>query len=157
MPIEYPDPILVLAVALVARAVIWTAVFVRRRRDKMVFAVSQAAVRRQARRNQEERARLRAGAPTVFAKLASAFFEVDPAGVNYETNLDEYDSQVATVLPRLTFARSEGDVAQILREEFDDSFDGSYDTRRLDQLAERTWAIWVSTSDDDRLILADAD
>jgi hypothetical protein len=79
----------------------------------------------------------------LFAELTIAFFEVDPVGINFEENTDEYEAEVGTVLPRLTDAHSVDDVNQILREEFRFWFDRfSYDQRRLAELAERVWAIW---------------
>jgi hypothetical protein len=155
VPIEYPDPVLVLTVSLVGAVVYRTAMYVQRRRNKMVFAVGQARLRREFREREHERARLKAAVPTLFADLSSAFFEVDPGLVNYETNDDEYEAEVAAVLPRLSEARSADDVVGILQDEFDRWFHRNYDIHRLDRLAERTWAIWESAENVDHVTLRD--
>jgi hypothetical protein len=80
-----------------------------------------------------------------FAELAAAFFEVDPAGINFDENTDEYEPEVGTTLPRLGAARSVRDVERILREEFDHWFGDSYDRKRVTVLADRVWQIWSSS------------
>jgi hypothetical protein len=40
-----------------------------------------------------------------------------PSALNYEVNTDEYNSEVATIIPRLRFARSAEEVETILKEE----------------------------------------
>lgn len=83
----------------------------------------------------------------VFAELTRAFFEADPAGINFDTNTDEYEPEVGTVLPRLTGARSAADVKNILIEEFTFWFEGSYDPKRLAELSETVWQLWSATDD----------
>jgi hypothetical protein len=94
-------------------------------------------------RERERRAELKATYTHLFDELAAAFFELDPAGINFETNTDEYELEVGTVLPRLPEARSAYDVEAILRFEFDRWFGlAQYDGGRTWGLAERVWAIW---------------
>jgi len=81
--------------------------------------------------------------PALFSELSAAFFEVDPVGINFDTNIDEYDPEVGTVLPRLAGAHSVDDVDMILREEFSRWFDGVSVSRQLLRvLADRVWEIW---------------
>lgn len=95
--------------------------------------------------SRRRRAALKRQYRRLFADLAAAFFEVDPAGINFDENTDEYDPEVGTTLPRLRTARSVRDVERILREEFDHWFEGSYDRKRMTVLADRVWQIWSSS------------
>ena len=82
---------------------------------------------------------------TLFNEACAAFFEIDPAGINYEENTDEYSPEVTTTLPRLAEAASPEDVRRILGEEFRWWFGwGNYDRSRLDPLAHRLWDLWVA-------------
>jgi hypothetical protein len=56
--------------------------------------------------------------PTFFAAVSKAMFDVDPIGINFAYNTDEYDAEAGTVIPRLAVCRSAEDVAQVLLEEF---------------------------------------
>jgi PAS domain-containing protein len=81
----------------------------------------------------------------LFDSANQLFFEVDPIGINFEDNTDEYEAEVATVLPRLESATGEGDVRRIIREELDRWFspeDGI--DERIDVLAARLWPVWLS-------------
>ena len=80
----------------------------------------------------------------IFEALAALFFEIDPVGINYDENTDEYEPEVGTVLPRLAGAKSLVDVNTILTEEFDHWFGRpNYNEERLADLAVRTWALWT--------------
>lgn len=100
--------------------------------------IAEDRVRRAALKDQYER---------LFADMAALFFEVDPAGVNYDENSDEYEPEVGTVLPRLKSAESAADVRQILDEEFDFWFESSYSRDRMSELAERLWILWSASGD----------
>jgi hypothetical protein len=95
--------------------------------------------------SRRRRAALKTQDQRLFAELAAVFFEVDPAGINFDDNTDEYEPEVGTTLPRLGTARSARDVERILREEFDHWLEGSYDRKRIAVLAERVWQIWSSS------------
>jgi len=45
-------------------------------------------------------------------------------GINFETNTDEYEPEVRTILPRLKEANSEDDLTRIIHEEFIRWFNG---------------------------------
>ena len=56
--------------------------------------------------------------PKFFAAVSKAMFDLDPVGINFTENTDEYDAEAGTVIPRLAVCRSTEDVAQVLLEEF---------------------------------------
>lgn len=72
----------------------------------------------------------------------------DPIGINYETNTDEYESEVGTILPRLTSAWSVEDVHNIVYEEFVRWFGeeeaGPKDT--YGPASAHIWLLWSSIS-----------
>lgn len=55
---------------------------------------------------------------TLFNEVAGILFANDPQAINYETNTDEYDPEVGTILPRLHLATNTEDVALIVHQEF---------------------------------------
>ena len=78
----------------------------------------------------------------LFASATELFFRVDPAMINFETNTDEYEPEVGTVLPRLESAESVGDVRRISLE-FRRWFGRLYfDGKRTDELAVDLWSLW---------------
>jgi hypothetical protein len=66
-----------------------------------------------------ERRRLKVEYRDLFADLAALLFELDPMGINYEINPDEYEPEVGTILPRVFEADSMEEIASVIREEFD--------------------------------------
>jgi hypothetical protein len=60
---------------------------------------------------------------TLFDALSQLLFAADPVGINFETNTDEYDPEVGTIIPRLQHANTKDDVLQIIHEEFCTWFD----------------------------------
>lgn len=61
---------------------------------------------------------LRAQYSSLYAAFTEILFRLDPAGINYETNADEYESEVGTILPRVVNAASAQEIVPILRDEF---------------------------------------
>ncbi len=92
----------------------------------------------------EERRRLRQQYGGLFDLTAALVFHHDPVGINYETNTDEYESEVGTILPRLGGCQSQEDVHRVVYEEFVRWFDG--DTagpkERYAQIASEIWELW---------------
>lgn len=91
-----------------------------------------------------ERAILKEQYGELFSKVAALIFQLDPMGINYETNTDEYDPEVATILPRLETANSVHDVELIVHEEFGRWF-GVEEADALEDLrlvAEKIWEVW---------------
>jgi hypothetical protein len=68
--------------------------------------------------SREYRKRLKQEYEGLFVDLSKYLFEVDPVGVNYEINSDEYDPEVGTILPRIVDLDTVDEIASILREEF---------------------------------------
>ena len=79
--------------------------------------------------------------------LEALLFKVDPIGLNYETNTDEYRPEAQTIALRLPAASAAQDVLRITHEEFVRWFDadiaGSKD--RYADVAMAIWELWDST------------
>jgi hypothetical protein len=72
----------------------------------------------------EERHRLRAEYGALFNSIAALLFQADPIGISFDNeNLDEYDPEVGTILPRLKDCASADDVLRVVHEEFVRWFD----------------------------------
>jgi hypothetical protein len=71
----------------------------------------------------EKRKAIRLQYGKLFDALSKLLFELDPISINFETNTDEYEPEVGTIIPRLTHAESEADVREIVHEEFCKWFD----------------------------------
>lgn len=76
--------------------------------------------------------------------MAAILFELDPIGINFECNTDEYEPEVGTILPRLCSCNSKAEVRQMVHDEFERWFapmtvgpESSYDLA-----AELIWAAW---------------
>jgi hypothetical protein len=54
----------------------------------------------------------------LFDDVAALLFRHDPSSINFETNRDEYEPEVRTILPRLRGCASEEDVCRVVHEEF---------------------------------------
>jgi hypothetical protein len=79
-------------------------------------------------------------------ELLAMFFRADPMDINYETNTDEYASEVRTVLPRLPHASSAVDVQRILHEEFTVWFGSNAGpAEQYESLARDVWQLWSRT------------
>ena len=83
--------------------------------------------------------------PELFNTLSSLLFKADPIGINFETNTDEYDPEIGTIIPRLRAAQSEADVQRIVHEEFFRWFDkktaGPLEDYR--DIASQIWTDWL--------------
>jgi hypothetical protein len=91
-----------------------------------------------------ERQQLREEYGDLFDEVAAILFEIDPAGINFEFNSDEYEPEVGTILPRLKSCHSVDDVRQVVHQEFAHWFDDDIagpETHYQDA-AERIWATW---------------
>lgn len=93
---------------------------------------------------ERERSELRRRYGHLFDKVSSILFEADLKGINFETNIDEYEPEVGTILPRLTSAKSVDDVVLIVHAEFckwfgDDEVGSVSD---YSEVAEQIWREW---------------
>jgi hypothetical protein len=92
----------------------------------------------------EERRRLKAEYRELFDNIAALLFRHDPIGINFETNADEYEPEVGTILPRLRSCHSADDVRRVVHQEFARWFDadiaGSEEHYR--KIATEIWEQW---------------
>lgn len=72
---------------------------------------------------ERERAALRDRFGDSYQKLEALLFEEDPIGINFDVNTDEYDSEVRTILPRLSSCVTVEHVQTVVHEEFCRWFD----------------------------------
>jgi len=94
-------------------------------------------------RLQLEREILKDRYQSLYDQVLEILFRHDPIDINYETNTDEYDPEVGTILPRLKEASSENDVQKIVHEEFRRWFSldaGGPD--RYGEIASEIWTAW---------------
>lgn len=85
----------------------------------------------------------------VFDEVSETLFEIDPIGISFTCNTDEYEPEVATILPRLETATNVMDVQNIIYEELDRWFSGAYNQwykciGDYEPIANRVWKIWIS-------------
>jgi hypothetical protein len=94
--------------------------------------------------NRTAREAIKAKYPELFYKMRKCFFAHDPIGINFETNTDEYDPEVGTIIPRLSTCRSKSDVLVVVHEEFIKWFgeDTAGDMSSYEKIAEEVWKLW---------------
>jgi hypothetical protein len=93
----------------------------------------------------EKRKAVRLQYRELFDALSTLLFRADPIGINFETNTDEYEPEVGTIIPRLRHAKSEADVQLIVHEEFCRWFDSETAGPITDyrDLASQIWDEWL--------------
>ena len=69
-------------------------------------------------RHERRRADLRRRFGSLYDFVLALLFEVDPVGINFETNTDEYEPEVDTILPRLESGLAVQDLQNVVHEEF---------------------------------------
>jgi len=92
----------------------------------------------------EERKQLKAQYCGLFDDIAALLFRHDPIGINFESNTDEYEPEVGTILPRLQNCQSPDDVRQVVHEEFVRWFevDTAGPQERYEAIAQEIWELW---------------
>src|SRR5262249_43519213 len=91
----------------------------------------------------EERRRLRADYRHLCDEVESLLFRHDPMGINFETNTDEYDPEVGTILPRLRSCNCGEDVCRVTHEEFVRWFgDDAGPSERYSRIGEEIWVLY---------------
>ena len=92
----------------------------------------------------KDRAKLRGAYKELFEGAAAILLRRDPAGLDYETNIDEYDPEVRTTLPRLASCSSPDDVQRVLHEEFTRWFtpEDAGPPERYRGAALELWQLW---------------
>src|SRR6266704_494248 len=93
----------------------------------------------------EERRKLKAEYGELFDSVAALLFRHDPAGVNFEINPDEYQTEAGTILPRLRGCQSEDEVRQVIHEEIVRWFDAATagPEERYGEIASEVWQLWL--------------
>ena len=92
----------------------------------------------------EKRRAIRREHAALFDALSKLLFEADPIGINFETNTDEYEPEVGTIIPRLKHVTSEDEVRQIIHEEFCRWFDAKTagPIEAYTDIASKVWTEW---------------
>ena len=101
-------------------------------------------VKAQVEASQALRAKVQAEYPKLFLELRQCLFQNDPVGINFETNTDEYDPEVGTIIPRLPECTSQNDVLNVVHEEFTKWFgaDVAGPKTNYTDVSEDIWKIW---------------
>ena len=71
----------------------------------------------------EQRKRQRKEYGVLFDEISKLLFTLDPVGISFEENFDEYDLEVGTILPRLKGITEKEKIEVVVREEFHRWFD----------------------------------
>jgi hypothetical protein len=91
-----------------------------------------------------ERQSLRDQYGELFDEVSAILLELDPVGINFVANADEYEPEVGTISPRLETCRSASDVQSVVHQEFVRWFDA--DTagpiENYEQAGQRVWEAW---------------
>ena len=92
----------------------------------------------------EERRRLKAEYRELFEVVSALLFRHDPVDINFESNTDEYEPEVGTILPRLKGCQSPEDVRRVVHEEFVRWFDAPIAgaQERYASIASEIWEHW---------------
>jgi hypothetical protein len=92
-----------------------------------------------------ERSELKRRFATLFDEVSAALFAADPLGINTGGNIDAYDPQAGTILPRLQDAHSADDVQVIIYEECCPRFgkEKAGAIGRYDEVSEIIWEAWL--------------
>jgi hypothetical protein len=96
-----------------------------------------------------ERALLRSQHGALYDELVALLFRHDPMHINFATNMDEYDPEVRTILPRLASCSSPEDVARVVHEEFVRWFHARLagPLSRYEPMASEIWRLWIQRAE----------
>src|ERR1700721_2768809 len=80
----------------------------------------------------------------LFADTSALLFRLDPIGINFEDNTDEYDPEVGTILPRLSRCQSSNEVRKVVFAGFCKWFgpETAGDEMSCSAIAEELWLLW---------------
>jgi hypothetical protein len=81
---------------------------------------------------------------SLFQEVAAILFDVDPIGINFEDNTDEYETEAGTILPRLETCQTVVSVRHVVHQEFVRWFDlkNAGEEVHYQRAAERIWEAW---------------
>ncbi len=79
-----------------------------------------------------------------YADVSNILFTHDPIGINFETNTDEYEPEVGTILPKLKMCNSSEEVLNMVHKEFQKWFDEDIagEKSRYKKIAEEIWELY---------------
>ena len=92
-----------------------------------------------------ERTELKRRFGTLFDEVSAALFAADPRSINSGVNIDAYDPEAGTILPRLQDAHSADDVQVIVYEECCRRFgkENAGAIGRCEEVSEIIWEAWL--------------
>jgi hypothetical protein len=83
------------------------------------------------------------GYSKLFKDVSGILFELDPVGINYGSNTDEYDLEALTIIPQLNSCRSANDVFKLVVCEFRHWFSVLCGPAvQYKVISRRIWAAW---------------
>lgn len=79
-----------------------------------------------------------------YQSVSEILFRHDPIGINFETNDDEYEPEVDTILPRLKNCSSVEDVLDVVHKEFIKWFDEDIagEKSNYEEISKEIWDLW---------------
>ena len=91
-----------------------------------------------------ERAQIKKKYLEIYQPVSEILFRYDPIGINFETNDDEYEPEVDTILPRLKNCDSAEDVLAVVHEEFQKWFgeEEAGEKEIYREIAVEIWKLW---------------
>ena len=90
---------------------------------------------------QAKRLKVKKDYQELYSLVSEILFRHDPVGINFETNDDEYEPEVDTILPRLKECDSVKDVLNAVHQEIIDWFDEDIagDKENYIEIANEIW------------------
>jgi hypothetical protein len=81
----------------------------------------------------------------LISEVSAILFDLDPIGINFEDNTDEYDAEAGTILPRLETCLTAENLRSVVHQEFIHWFgpDIAGEEARYHQAANRIWGAWT--------------
>ena len=80
----------------------------------------------------------------LYNEISDILFKSDLIGINFGDNIDEYEAEVDTILPRLKNCNSVKDIRKVVHEEFTRWFckEVAGTEEDYDEIARRIWSSW---------------
>ena len=97
--------------------------------------------------HERRRSELKRWYKAAYERLSAVLYAEDPAGLNFGDNPDEYETEVGTILPRLSDCHSEEETCRVIQDEFARGFDPDFagPISKYKTVAERVWSEVVSS------------
>ena len=111
-------------------------------RPVVLVAKPQLKLSKRAEQARKDRPTVKAKFGPLFDEVSAILFRHDPMHVNFVTNIDEYEPEVGTILPRLKDCRSARDVQKVVYEEFEQWFGIPGKPEKYRLLSQEIWSAW---------------